>query len=106
MITERRRLTFSADELATAVSSYLQATRGMAKDDRVGDITITDPQNVVLTVVVYAADNTPPSTIELKPEAVAALLVAHCIRTKTPLPRRATKSIAVDGDRLSLMLAM
>lgn len=106
MITEWRKLTFSADELANAISSYLRATRGMGKDDRLGDITISDPQNAALTVIVYAAAGGPPSTIELKPEAVAALMVAHCIRTKTPLPRRATKSIAVDGDQLSLVLAL
>ena len=106
MITEWRKLTFSADELANAISAYLRATRGMAKEDRLGDITISDPQSAALSVVVYPAAGSPPSTVELKPEAVAALMVAHCIRTKTPLPRRATKSIAVDGDRLSLVLAI
>ena len=106
MISEWRRLTFSADELATAIVSYLQTIRGMAKEDRLGDITISDPQSGALGVVIYPAVGGPPSTIELKPEAVAALMVAHCIRTRTPLPKRATKSIAVDGDRLSLVLAM
>jgi hypothetical protein len=106
MINEWRKLTFSDDELAAAVTSYLQAARGMAKDHRLGDITISDPQSGALSVVVYSPCGSQRSTIELKPEAVAALLVAHCMRTKTPLPRRANKSIAVEGDRLSLVLAL
>ena len=106
MINELRKLTFSMNELSAAVHSYLQATRGLKKEDRIAELTIKDPASGTLAVTVYAASRGEPATLELKPEAVAALMVAHCIRTKTPLPRRATKSIAVDGDRLSLVLTM
>jgi hypothetical protein len=106
MITEWRKLTFSVDELGAAIVAYLQATRGMAKQDRLGDVAITDPHNVAVTVTVYPAAGGEPASIELKAETLAALMVAHCIRTRTPLPRRATKSIVVDDDRVSLVLTM
>lgn len=106
MITEWRKLTFSTDELAAAISTYLQATRGMAKDDRLGDISIADPHNVAVTVTIYPAVGGEPSSVDLKAETLAALMVAHCIRTRTPLPRRATKSIVVDDDRIALVLSM
>lgn len=105
MITEWRKLTFSTDELAAAITTYLHATRGMAKEDRVGDVTITDPHNVAVTVTIYPAGGEPAS-LDLKAETLAALLVAHCIRTQTVLPRRATKSIVVDEDRVALVLSM
>ncbi|WP_119417789.1 hypothetical protein [Desertibaculum subflavum] len=106
MITEWRKLTFSTDELAAAITTYLLATRGMAKDDRLGGVAITDPHNVAVTVTIYPAVSGEPSSVELKAEALAALMVAHCIRTRTPLPRRATKSIVVDDDRVALVLSM
>lgn len=105
MISELRKLTFSMNELSAAVQAYLQATRGLKKEDRIAELAIRDPHGT-LAATVYMAARGEPLTIELKPEAVAALMVAHCIRTKTPLPRRATKSIAVDEDRLSLVLTM
>lgn len=106
MISELRKLTFSTNELSAAVQAYLQTTRGLKKEDRIGELTIRDPASGALAVTVYMAVRGEPVTLELKPEAVAALMVAHCIRTKTPLPRRATKSIAVEGDRLTLVLTM
>ncbi|WP_119417790.1 hypothetical protein [Desertibaculum subflavum] len=105
MISELRKLTFSMNELSAAVQAYLQATRGVKKEDRIAELAIRDT-NGTLAVTIYMAARGEPTTIELKPEAVAALMVAHCIRTKTPLPRRATKAIAVDEDRLSLVLTM
>ncbi len=104
MISEWRKLTFSEDELAHAISAYLRVARGIGADDRLGDIAIKDRDNVTLMVTVFSG--TGGRDFELKPEAIAALMVAHCIRAKTPLPKRATKSIALDGDRVSLVLAL
>jgi hypothetical protein len=106
MISEWRKLTFSADELARAVMSYLLSTRGIGKDDRLGDIVVKNAPGTAVSVSIFSPSSPDPREIELKPEVIAALLVAHCIRNKTPLPRRAQKSIAVDGDRLCLMLEL
>lgn len=106
MISEWRKLTFSSDELGVAITSYLQATRGMGKDDRLGGMEISDPQNVTVTVTTCPAAGGEPASVQLKAETLAALMVAHCIRTRRPLPRRATKSIVLDNDRVSLVMTM
>jgi hypothetical protein len=33
-------------------------------------------------------------------------LIAHCIKRKVPLPKRAAKSIARNGDRVALVFSI
>jgi hypothetical protein len=101
MIEEQRRLTFSMDELATAVLSYLISSKKMAERDKLGRLAVSasDEVKVSATVVAQTGEQ---SLIELGAQVLGAVLIAHCIKRKVPLPKRAAKSIARNGDRVAL----
>jgi len=105
MISEWRKLTFSMDELAIAVMTHLQATGKLGNKDRLGQIAVKDPNGPTVSVTIHRA---PEGTaeIELAPETIGAIMVAHCLRKKVPLPRNARKSIQAGKDGLALIIEL
>jgi len=105
MIEEQRRLTFSMDELATAVLSYLISTKKMGEKDRLGKLTVSEGAEVSVsaTVVTQTGES---SNLELGAQVLGALLIAHCIKRKVPLPKRANKSITRNGERVALAFSL
>jgi hypothetical protein len=105
MIEEQRRLTFSMDELATAVLSYLISSKKMAERDKLGRIVVNDGADVSVsaTVISQAGES---SLVDLGAQVLGALLIAHCIKRKIPLPKRAAKSITRNGDRVALAFSI
>lgn len=106
MIEEHRRLTFSMDELATAVLSYLITTKKMGEKDKLGKIAVTETGDVAVNATVVPAGSEAPHNIELGAQILGALLIAHCIKRKIPLPRRASKSIIRNSDRVALVFSI
>lgn len=106
MISEWRRLTFSMDELATAILQYLVSTNKMVDKESMGRIAIVGDQDIEVSVLVKGGDNPAGRTITLKSEILGALLLTHCIRSKIPVAKRAKKSIAKDEDKLALLLVI
>ncbi len=101
MIEEQRRLTFSMDELATAVLSYLINSKKMGERDKLGRIAVNDGADVSVSATVVALTGE-SSTVELGAQVLGAVLIAHCIKRKIPLPKRAAKSITRNGERIAL----
>jgi hypothetical protein len=106
MISEWRKLTFSMDELAIAIMSHLQSTGKIGDKDRLGKITIKDPKSAAVSVTIHRGPDGGSGELELNPETVGAVMMAHCIRKKIPLPRRAKKSIAAGKDGLMLIIEL
>ena len=105
MIEEQRRLTFSMDELATAVLSYLMISKKMGERDKLGRLAIGEGAEVSVSATVVAQTGE-QSLIELGAQMLGALLIAHCIKRKVPLPKRAAKSITRNGDRVALAFSL
>jgi len=105
MIEENRRLTFSMDELATAVLSYLINSKKMGEKDKLGRISVNggDDVTVSATVVTVGGEQV---TVDLGMQILGALLIGHCIKRKVPLPKRAAKSILRNGDRVALAFSL
>src|ERR1700752_1102115 len=105
MIEEHRRLTFSMDELATAVLFYLIHSKKMGEKDKLGRIVVNDGAegSVSATVGAQAGESL---LVELGAQILGAILIAHCIKRKIPLPKRAAKSITRNGDRIALTLSI
>jgi hypothetical protein len=101
MIEEQRRLTFSMDELATAVLSYLINSKKMGERDKLGRIVVNEGADVSVSATVVAQTGE-SSLVELGAQVLGAVLIAHCIKRKIPLPKRAAKSITRNGDRVAL----
>ena len=105
MIEEYRRLTFSMDELATAVLSYLIASKKMGERDKLGKLAVGEGSEVSVSATVVAQGGE-QSLIDLPAQVLGAVLIAHCIKRKIPLPKRAAKSITRNGDRIALVFSV
>jgi hypothetical protein len=105
MIEEQRRLTFSMDELATAVLSYLISSKKMGERDKLGRLTVGEGTEVSVAATVVAQTGE-LSLVELGAQILGALLIAHCIKRKIPLPKRAAKSITRNGERVALAFSL
>lgn len=105
MIEEHRRLTFSMDELATAILSYLIASKKMDERGKLGKLTVGDGPEVSVSATVIAQGGE-PSLVEIGAQLLGAILIAHCIKRKIPLPKRAAKSITRNGDRVALAFSL
>ena len=104
MIDEYRRLTFSMDEVATAVLSYLISSKKMGERDRLGRVSVCDAGDATVTALTQPAAGGDPVEHSFGSQLLAAVLIAHCIKNKVPLPKRAAKSIARNGDKVALVL--
>jgi hypothetical protein len=105
MIEEHRRLTFSMDELATAVLSYLIASKKMGERDKLGKLSVGEGAEVSVSATVIALGGE-QSLVDLSAQTLGAVLIAHCIKRKIPLPKRAAKSITRNGDRVALAFSI
>ena len=106
MIEESRRLVFSMDELATAVLSYLISTKKMGEKDRLGRLAINEGGDVSVSATIASAGGDAAQPVALGAQVLGALLIAHCIKRKVPLPKRAAKSIVRSGDRIALEFSL
>src|ERR1700753_160553 len=105
MIEEHRRLTFSMDELATAVLSYLITTKKMGEKDKLAKIAVNESGEIAVRATIAPAVGE-PSSMEINGQVLGALLIAHCIKRKIPMAKRAAKSLSRSGDRVALIFTM
>jgi hypothetical protein len=105
MIEEHRTLTFSMDELAAAVLSYLIATKKMGEKDKLGRIAVNPGDEVKVSATLVAVGGE-QAQVDLGSQVLGALLIAHCIRRKVPLPKRAAKSLMRKGDLVALTFSL
>jgi hypothetical protein len=106
MISERRKLIFSMDELATAIMAYLFSTNQVSEKDRLGRITLEEGSSPSVKVEIHRGGGVEPGEIVLKAEALGALMIAQCIRKKIPMAKRARKAIVASDGKLSLVMSL
>jgi hypothetical protein len=78
----------------------------MGEKDKLGKIAVNESGDVAVNVTVTPAGAEPPVNMELGAQILGALLIAHCIKRKVPLPKRAAKSIVRNGDRVALVFSI
>ena len=71
-----------------------------------GKLTVSEGGADVSVSVTVVAQTGESSSIELPAQILGALLIAHCIKRKIPLPKRANKSITRNGERVALAFSM
>jgi hypothetical protein len=77
----------------------------MTERDRLGKISVNDSGDVSVSATVVAQTGE-SSLVELGAQILGALLIAHCIKRKIPLPKRAAKSITRNGERVALAFSL
>ncbi len=93
-----RRIVFSGEELRTALDSHrVRPERPLP----LGMIAALRMEEDALAIEI-AGPQQPPVSVSLKAAEVGAALLNYCKHCKIPLPRNATKSLAIAGDRLAL----
>jgi len=106
MISEWRRLTFTMDELATAILQYLLQTNKIAEKESLGRIVIVGDDDVQVQATIKGGPKPEGRQVELPSQMLAALMLTHCIRSKIPVAKRAKKSIMKHEDKLALILSI
>lgn len=106
MPSELRRIVFSNDELKIAIAEH---NRRAKEKLPVGAVQACEPLPdgggaVRLEIVNQSYGEA--QNVELSPETVGAALVRYCIQHKIPLPKKAHKSIHVQGDKLVLNVSI
>jgi|SRR5579883_418478 hypothetical protein len=98
MPTEMRRIVFSGEELRAALDGHrVRPERPLPP----GVIAALRMEGDGLVIDIAGAE-TPPVSVSLKAAEVGAALVNYCRHCKIPVPKKATKSLALAGDRLAL----
>jgi hypothetical protein len=95
-VVDRREIEFDAAALVLAISGSLRAAQGFG-------LPALPPTGVRCypgegqVDVLYGTPQT-PRAVRIAAEALGALLVAFCIRSRIPMPRDADKGIRIEAD--------
>jgi hypothetical protein len=95
-VIDRREIEFDAAALVLAISASLRAAQGFGLPALPPTGVRYYPHEGQIDVI-YGTDQT-TRAVRLAAEALGALLVAFCIRTKIPMPRHADKGIRIEAD--------
>jgi hypothetical protein len=97
MPTESRSLQFSSDEVRVAMRDYCHQTGRLLPDH--GTIMVEKKE-----ISVPTDPNLPVEAVEFSESEVAAALMMFCIKENIPIARRATKSLQITKESVSLRL--
>lgn len=97
MPTEIRRLIFTPDELAGALSDFISSNRSNLEPGKVLSIEIRG--TAPLSIRAHVQFQSGRQSKEVFEEAlICAALISWCMNNKVPLPRRATKAVHQTRD--------
>lgn len=113
MPTEIRKLIFSRDELAEAITNHRNGAHhdnGSKHDDLPsGSIMfcrVHQDTQLRVTVKILPDGETNIQTVQLQPEFVGSALMQYCIDRKIPMPKGASKSLEAMGDNIAMNLSI
>ncbi|MFY9680590.1 MAG: hypothetical protein WA416_07155 [Candidatus Sulfotelmatobacter sp.] len=100
MPTEIRVLSFSKIELFEALRDYCSHTGRRLPPDAAERLVLTQESEVRVTLNSLGEE----SEMKFAENEVGAALVMFCIRKQIPIAKRATKSLEITGETVSLHL--
>ncbi len=108
MSSETRRITFTSEELVQAVANHRRDEKQPFPGSRVRGAQVSQVNGSGLRVAFALDPSTGDGTseLELKPTEVGVALIKFCRLKKIPLPRRASKSLAVNDGAICLVLSL
>ena len=101
MPTELRRITFTNAELRIALDEYFALKKTPLPLGVILKVRLENAAHVLSIQMAGATDNDEAALV-LTPEQVAAALLRYCKSTGIPVPKKASKSLAMSGDNLAL----
>ncbi len=104
MPTEMRRIVFSNEELMNAINFFNSPNIPKLPEGviTVASVDPDDKSNIVLKFTSYNRDA--ERNIVISVANLGAVLVSYCIKNKIPMSKKASKSLKIIGDNVSLEL--
>jgi len=104
MPTEMRRIVFSNEELMNAINFFNSPGVPKLPEGVITAVSV-DPDNkanIVLKFISYNRDE--ERNIVVSVANLGAVLISYCIKNKIPMSKKASKSLKIIGDNVSLEL--
>ena len=106
MITEFRKIVFSKDEIMKAILNHnARSTSKLPAGDIVSVRAENEPEPI-LTLEIHDPTEGKSTSTSLKSHYLAAVMLRHCISSKVPVPRNATKHVEIMGESVALSLTI
>lgn len=100
MPSELRRIIFSHGELRSALDDYFAGRQTPLPLGLITNVRMEGSDQGIILVAM--ANDNDQAMITLAPEQVAAALLKYCRTSRIPVPKNASKSLAISGDTLAL----
>lgn len=105
MTEETRSITFSPNEIVTAIAEFHFRRKLPIPKGKVVEMSFTAPPEIEVHLRIQGEGEASPAEFNLKSETVAAALVFYCINRSIPLPALARKQLRLHGDGLELLIS-
>jgi hypothetical protein len=103
MSTETRKISFSSEEVIQAVFKHRRDEKQPLPESRIRGMKVED--GVVPKFTLHVEDRGDGKTgIDLRPAEVAVALIKYCRLKRIPLPKKASKSLGLENDQVTLVL--
>ena len=102
MPQEYRRITFSNEELHSALLSHVDAKAVIMALGKIQAVSIAQERPQVVTIYC-GFGKSDKKVVDIPTKVVAKAMILYCSEKKIPLPRAAYTSLVVDGNCLSLI---
>ena len=104
MPTEMRRIVFSNEELMNAINFFNAPNIPKLPEGRIAAASIdpADKSNIILRFISYNRDDERDIVISIP--NLGAVLISYCIKNKIPMSKKASKTLKIIGDNVSLEL--
>jgi len=106
MPTELRRLVFSSDELAEALTSYSRASGPVLPDGDIVHCRIIDGDELAINVKVLPDLGGEVQTVRIGSELLGSALIRFCQDRRIPVPRHAEKTLQAIGQNVAMTLTI
>jgi len=104
MPTEMRRIVFSNEELLNAINFFNSPNIPKLPEGVITSASV-DPENKSNMILKFNSYNRDAERDIIVPVAsLGAVLINYCIKSKIPMSKKASKSLKIIGDNVSLEL--
>ncbi len=102
MPSEFRRVMFTNNELIEAIHEYNEISQDKLPPGIILTCTPVSEAEVAVRLEMVNQRSDETHVVELSPEVLGAALRRHCMKHRIPMPKSATKSIQIHGNKVSL----
>lgn len=104
MPTEMRRIVFSNEELLNAINFIISPNIPKLVDGRILSASFAEDNHKSINLIFESYNRDELRTISISASNIGSILINYCIKNKIPMSKKASKSVKIIGDNISLEL--